>query len=57
KEAYADCDYDTILVKVEQTGGAACHTGFKSCFHNKVRDGGLVTAGEPVFDPKERYGK
>ncbi|MGQ9498869.1 MAG: phosphoribosyl-AMP cyclohydrolase [Dissulfurimicrobium sp.] len=57
KEAYIDCDYDTILVKVEQIGGAACHTGFRSCFHHQVKGMDLVTAGEPVFDPKEIYAK
>ena len=36
KELYYDCDNDTILVKVEQIGGAACHTGKRSCFFNKV---------------------
>ncbi|MGB9711617.1 MAG: phosphoribosyl-AMP cyclohydrolase [Dissulfurimicrobium sp.] len=57
KEAYVDCDYDAILVKVEQIGGAACHTGFKSCFHHMVNDGGLMTVGKLVFDPKEIYAK
>ena len=36
KELYYDCDNDTILVKVEQIGGVACHTGKRSCFFNKV---------------------
>lgn len=36
KELYYDCDNDTILVKVEQIGGAACHTGSRSCFFNRV---------------------
>ena len=36
KELYYDCDNDTILVKVEQVGGAACHTGKRSCFFNRV---------------------
>ena len=36
KELYYDCDADTILVKVEQIGGIACHTGNRSCFFNKV---------------------
>lgn len=36
KELFYDCDSDTILVKVEQLGGAACHTGSRSCFFNKV---------------------
>jgi len=55
KEIRVDCDNDTVLLKVEQVGGAACHTGFASCFYQKVQDGALVTVGEPVFDPKEVY--
>ncbi len=57
KEAYVDCDLDTILVKVEQLGGAACHTGYRSCFFQKVEGADLVPQGEPVFDPEEIYGK
>jgi phosphoribosyl-AMP cyclohydrolase len=57
KAAYTDCDLDTILVKVEQLGGAACHKGYRSCFYRKVRGGTLVIIGEPVFDPKEIYKK
>ncbi len=57
KEAFVDCDRDTILVKVEQLGGAACHTGYRSCFFQKVERGMLMPVGEPVFDPKEVYGK
>jgi phosphoribosyl-AMP cyclohydrolase len=58
KEIRVDCDNDTILLKVEQLGGAACHTGHKSCFFRKVTgDGGLETVGAPVFDPKEVYKK
>jgi phosphoribosyl-AMP cyclohydrolase len=55
KEIRVDCDNDTVLLKVEQVGGAACHTGFASCFYQKVEDDALVTVGEPVFDPKEVY--
>ena len=58
KEIYADCDDDTVLFKVEQVGGAACHTGRETCFHKKIeRDGRLTIVGEPLFDPKEVYGK
>ena len=57
KEAYVDCDLDTILVKVEHLGGAACHTGYRSCFFQKVEGVDLVPQGEPVFDPEEIYGK
>lgn len=55
KEIRVDCDNDTVLLKVEQVGGAACHTGHASCFHQRVTNGDLVTVGEPVFDPKEVY--
>ena len=57
KEAFVDCDLDTVLVKVEQKGGAACHTGHRSCFFNRVADGELKPEGDLVFDPKEIYRK
>jgi phosphoribosyl-AMP cyclohydrolase len=57
KAAYVDCDLDTILVKVEQLGGAACHKGYRSCFYRKVQGESLVIIGEPVFDPREVYKK
>lgn len=57
KEIRVDCDNDTVLLKVEQVGGAACHTGHKSCFYRIVENGSLRTIGEPLFDPKEVYKK
>lgn len=57
KEIRVDCDDDTVLLKVEQVGGAACHTGYASCFYQKVDGNRLVTMGDPVFDPKEVYKK
>jgi phosphoribosyl-AMP cyclohydrolase len=57
KEIYIDCDNDAVLLKVEQLGGAACHTGHRSCFHKKVEDGSIRVMGEPVFDPREVYDK
>jgi phosphoribosyl-AMP cyclohydrolase len=57
KEIRVDCDNDTVLLKVEQVGGAACHTGHRSCFYQKVEDGKVTIIGEPVFDPKEVYQK
>ena len=59
KEIRIDCDADTVLLKVEQVGGAACHTGHRSCFHLKVvGDGGATEiVGTPVFDPEEVYKK
>ncbi len=57
KEIRIDCDDDTVLLKIEQLGGATCHTGHRSCFHKKIKDGSVKIIGEPVFDPKEIYGK
>jgi phosphoribosyl-AMP cyclohydrolase len=57
KEIRIDCDDDTVLLKVEQLGGAACHTGHRSCFYKKVEDGSIRIMGEPIFDPREVYGK
>ncbi len=57
KELYVDCDADVVLLKVEQTGGAACHTGKRSCFFRKLEGGVLTDVGVQVFDPDEVYGK
>ena len=57
KEIRIDCDDDTILLKVEQLGRAACHTGHRSCFHKKVENGSIRITGKPLFDPKEVYNK
>jgi phosphoribosyl-AMP cyclohydrolase len=54
---FLDCDADTILLKVEQVGGAACHEGYKSCFFREITQDGVKITGKPVFDPKEVYGK
>jgi phosphoribosyl-AMP cyclohydrolase len=54
---FVDCDQDTILLSVEQLGGAACHEGYKSCFFRKVGPDGLTVIGQRVFDPAEVYGK
>jgi phosphoribosyl-AMP cyclohydrolase len=56
KEIYLDCDQDTVLLKVEQVGGAACHTGYRSCFHKLVEGQTYRLVGTKVFDPKEVYG-
>ena len=55
KNIYIDCDDDTILLQVEQLGGAACHTGHRSCFYRKLEDGDFVVVGEKIFDPKDVY--
>jgi phosphoribosyl-AMP cyclohydrolase len=58
REIYADCDNDTVLFRVDQIGGAACHTGHETCFHQRVeRDGSVTVIGEKVFDPEKVYGK
>ena len=58
REIRIDCDRDTVLLKVEQVGGAACHTGHRSCFYKRVGpDGALTVVGAPVFDPREVYKK
>lgn len=58
KEIFVDCDQDCLVVKVEQVGGAACHTGQRSCFYRSVgADGALVSTGEEaLFDPAKVYG-
>ena len=57
KEIMIDCDEDTVLLKVEQIGGAACHKGYRSCFFRKVENGSLTVIGKPVFNPDEVYKK
>jgi phosphoribosyl-AMP cyclohydrolase len=57
KKILVDCDEDTIVYQVEQLGGAACHTGHRSCFFRKVSENKLETTDEPVFDPREVYKK
>lgn len=59
KGIYFDCDADTLLVKVHQIGGAACHEGYQSCFFRRIdpQTGNVAVEGERVFDPKAVYGK
>jgi phosphoribosyl-AMP cyclohydrolase len=57
REVYVDCDADTILLKVHQQGGAACHEGYSSCFFRRVESDGLQIIGERVFDPEQVYKK
>jgi phosphoribosyl-AMP cyclohydrolase len=52
-----DCDDDTILLKVRQRGGAACHEGYRSCFFRSGKKGELRTIAERIFDPKDVYKK
>ena len=55
KAVFIDCDDDTILLQVEQLGGAACHTGHKSCFYRKLIGKDFVVVGEKIFNPEEVY--
>ena len=57
REILIDCDADTILLKVNQVGGAACHEGYVSCFFRKLENGTLTTIATKVFDPKQVYKK
>ena len=57
KEIWIDCDDDTVLLKVEQIGGGACHTGHVSCFYKKIEDNSVRVIGVPVFNPEEVYNK
>jgi len=57
RAVYVDCDRDTILLRVEQVGGAACHEGYRSCFYRQVTPEGLRVEGERVFDPEKVYKK
>lgn len=51
-----DCDADVILLKVEQKGGIACHTGRRSCFYRTLKDGQWVTVDPVIKDPDSIYG-
>ena len=55
REILIDCDDDTVVLKVEQIGGAACHKGYKSCFFRQVTPEGLKIVAPRVFDPDEVY--
>ncbi len=55
-EMRLDCDGDTLLLMVDQTG-VACHTGTHNCFFRAVRDDALVEIAQPLIDPAQLYGK
>lgn len=55
KSIRLDCDSDAILLIVEQLGGAACHTGYESCFHHELKDGQVNICCKKLFDPEEVY--
>lgn len=56
KEMRIDCDVDAVLLKVEQTG-AACHTGYRTCFYRRIKDGDFEIIGERLVNPEEVYKK
>ena len=57
RELRIDCDADAILLKVEQAGGIACHTGRESCFFRKLENGRWVTIDPVLKDPSLIYKK
>lgn len=59
KEILVDCDRDAVVLKVEQIGGAACHTGYNSCFYTSINPDGSqsIIKDAKVFDPDVVYGK
>ncbi len=56
RQILVDCDADTILLQVEQTG-AACHEGYRTCFFREVSSSGVRLVAERMVDPEEAYGK
>jgi len=56
REILVDCDQDTVVFKVEQLGGAACHKGYGSCFFRRVIKNKLEIFDKKVFDPVDVYG-
>ena len=57
RELRIDCDADTVLMKVEQIGGIACHTGRRHCFFQRVDEGGVTITEDVLKDPETLYGK
>jgi phosphoribosyl-AMP cyclohydrolase len=57
REIRLDCDADAILLRVEQAGGIACHTGRESCFYRKLENGSWVTTDPVLKDPADIYKK
>ncbi|MBD3671550.1 MAG: phosphoribosyl-AMP cyclohydrolase [Gammaproteobacteria bacterium] len=57
REIRLDCDNDVILLKIEQTGGIACHTGRESCFFQRFENGKWVSVDPVLKDPRAIYNK
>ncbi len=57
KELRLDCDGDTLLLRVEQVGDIACHTGRQRCFYQSWQEGGWQVTDEVLKSPEELYGK
>lgn len=57
KALFLDCDGDALVARIEQLGGAACHTGHRTCFHFRHDGSRFNEEGTLVFDPREVYGK
>ena len=57
REIRVDCDSDAILLRVDQAGGIACHTGRESCFFRKLENGSWVTTDPVLKDPSTIYKK
>ena len=55
-EIFTDCDQDVVLLKVNQKGGIACHTGRASCFFNKLENNEWQSVSKVIKNPKEIYG-
>ena len=57
KNAFIDCDNDTLLLQVKQLGGGACHMGYRSCFFRKKRGRNWKVVAKRLFNPQEVYKK
>jgi phosphoribosyl-AMP cyclohydrolase len=59
KSVHIDCDADVVLLRINQIGGAACHTGHRTCFYREVIEGGngFKEKSDIIFDPKTVYKK
>ncbi|MFA7096405.1 MAG: phosphoribosyl-AMP cyclohydrolase [Gammaproteobacteria bacterium] len=55
KEIRLDCDNDVVLLRVEQQGGIACHTGRRSCFFQQLQEGQWVATNPVLKDPRDIY--